>query len=353
MQELARLLVEGDPVALARAISLVEAGTQRGEAILAEIFSRTGRASVIGVTGPRGVGKSSLVSRLVSLFRSRGRNVGVVAVDPSSSFSGGAILGDRIRMQEHALDPAVFIRSMATRGRFGGLSRATRDAVDLMDAAGRDPILIETVGVGQDEVDVVRVADTVLVVLTPGQGDDIQAIKAGLLEIADVFVINKADHPGADRLSSDLEGMLALGEKRDWTPPIVMTVATEGRGIEELVRAIDRHGAHLRQGNGLERRRRGAIAARFSEILRDRLMARIVSGNLGAPALERYDTRLLAREIDPYSAAREVLSHLEAEPTGGSDDGRPPVLDHLGVAVRRAGDRPSPVPEAPRPRITP
>src|SRR2546425_1809020 len=253
MQELARLLVEGDPVALARAISLVEAGTQRGEAILAEIFSRTGRASVIGVTGPPGAGKSSLVNQLVARYRSRGRALGVVAVDPSSAFSGGAVLGDRIRMQQHTLDPAVFIRSMATRGRFGGLSRATRDAIDLMDAAGRDPILIETVGVGQDEVDVVRVADTVLVVLTPGQGDDIQAIKAGLLEIADLFVINKADHSGADRLASDLEWIMWLGEKGPWDAPLIMTVATEGRGIEELVRAIDRHGAHLRQGNGLER----------------------------------------------------------------------------------------------------
>ncbi|OLE66572.1 MAG: methylmalonyl-CoA epimerase [Acidobacteria bacterium 13_1_20CM_2_68_7] len=318
MENLARAVMAGDPVALARAISLVEEGAPSGERILGEVFRGTGRASLIGVTGPPGAGKSSLVNRLVTQYRSRGARLGVVAIDPSSAFSGGAILGDRIRMQQHTLDPDVFIRSMATRGRFGGLSRATRDAVDLMDAAGRDPILIETVGVGQDEVDVVRVADTVLVVLTPGQGDDIQAIKAGLLEIADVFVINKADHPGADRLSSDLEGMLALGEKRDWTPPIVM---------------------HLRQGNGLERRRRGAIAARFSEILRDRLMARIVSGNLGAPALERYETRLLAREIDPYSAAREVLSHLEAEPTGGSGDGRPPVLDHLGVAVRRIEDR--------------
>src|SRR3989442_4582211 len=221
MQELARLVVEGDPVALARAISLVEAGTERGEAILAEIFSRTGRASVIGVTGPPGSGKSSLVNQLVARYRSRGRALGVVAVDPSSAFSGGAVLGDRIRMQEHTLDPSVFIRSMASRGRFGGLSRATRDAVDLMDASGRDPLLIETVGVGQDEIDVVRVADTVLVVLTPGQGDDIQAIKAGLLEIADLFVINKADQAGAGRLASDLGGIVAFGGEGAGTPPDV------------------------------------------------------------------------------------------------------------------------------------
>ncbi len=339
MEDLTRAGVAGDPVALARAITLVEEGAARGEKILAEVFRDTGRAAVIGVTGPPGSGKSSLVNRLVSQYRNRGGRLGVVAIDPSSAFSGGAILGDRIRMQQHTLDPGVFIRSMATRGRFGGLSRATRDAVDLMDAAGRDPILIETVGVGQDEVDVVRVADTVLVVLTPGQGDDIQAIKAGLLEIADVFVINKTDHPGADRLASDLEGMLALGEKRDWTPPIVMTVATEGKGVEELVEAIDRHGGLLRRGDGLERRRRAGIAARFSEILHDRLMTRIVSGDLKAPALERYEARILAREIDPYTAAGEVLGRLEGEPATGSGDARPAVLDHLGVAVRRIEER--------------
>src|SRR5881296_3250693 len=281
MQELARLVVEGDPVALARAISHVEAGTERGEAILAEIFSRTGRASVIGVTGPPGSGKSSLVNQLVARYRSRGRALGVVAVDPSSAFSGGAVLGDRIRMQEHTLDPAVFIRSMATRGRFGGLSRATRDTIDLMDAAGRDPILLETVGVGQDEVDVVRVADTVLVVLTPGQGDDIQAIKAGLLEIADLFVINKADHPGADRLASDLEGMLSLGEKRSWTPPILTCVATEGQGIEDLVAAIERHRGFLGEGDRLAGRRRLGLRSRFLEILRDRLITRLISGEVG------------------------------------------------------------------------
>src|SRR5215470_6775473 len=222
MEDLSARVAAGETVALARAISLVEEESTLGKSVLADLFPRTGRAAVVGVTGPPGAGKSSLVNRLIAHYRSQGRSLGVVAVDPSSAFSGGAVLGDRIRMQEHALDPEVFIRSMATRGRFGGLSRATRDAVDLMDAAGRDPILLETVGVGQDEVDVVRAADTVLVVLTPGQGDDIQAIKAGLLEIADLFVINKADHPGADRLRADLEGMLSLAESKDWTPPILM-----------------------------------------------------------------------------------------------------------------------------------
>jgi len=337
MEDLARALMGGDSAALARAISLVEEGTPRGETILADVFQQTGRASVIGITGPPGVGKSSLVNRLVSLYRARAGRVGVVAVDPSSAFTGGAVLGDRIRMQEHTLDPDVFIRSMATRGRFGGLSRATRDAVDLMDAAGRSPILIETVGVGQDEVDIVRVADTVLVVLTPGQGDDIQAIKAGLLEIADLFVVNKADHPGADRLASDLEGLLALGEERDWTPPIIMTVASEGRGVEELVGAIERHGAFLRSGDGLEKRRRSAVSVRLMEILHHRLMTGVLATGFGESTLERYETRLVRRQIDPYTAAREVLGSLRTGPV--PDSGRATVLDHLGVAVRAIEER--------------
>ncbi len=339
MEDLARAVIAGDPVALARAISLAEEGTPRGERILADIYPRTGRALLVGVTGPPGAGKSSLVNHLLALYRSRGQALGVVAIDPSSAFSGGAILGDRIRMQQHTLDQAVFIRSMATRGQFGGLSRATRDAVDLMDAAGLDPILIETVGVGQDEVDVVRLADTVLVVLTPGQGDDIQAIKAGLLEIADLFVINKADHSGADRLASDLEGMLALGEKRDWTPPILMTVATEGKGIDDLAHAVDRHARFQRQGEGLRERRRAALSARFREILRDRLMTRILSGGPGAPELLAYEDRLLAREIDPYSAAREVLDRLGSHAAQADEAAAGAVLDHLGVAVRRIEDR--------------
>ncbi len=332
---LAAAVAAGDPLALARAISLVEEGSPRGEVIVADLFPRTGRASVIGVTGPPGVGKSSLVNHLVAAYRGLGRRLGVVAVDPSSAFSGGAILGDRIRMQDHTLDAAVFIRSMATRGQFGGLSRATRDAIDLIDASGRDPILIETVGVGQDEVDVVRVADTVLVVLSPGQGDDIQAIKAGILEIADLFVINKADHPGADRLAADLEGMLELGEPRPWEPPIVKTVASEGKGIEQVAAAVERHQAHLRRAGGLSARRRAGLSERFLAILREMILARVVAEGLGRDQIAAYEKRLEARQIDPYSAARQALQAIGPR-AGGTVRCE---LDHLGVVVRSIDER--------------
>lgn len=329
---LAASIATGDPIALARGISLVEQGSAAGEAVLAELFGRTGEAAVIGVTGPPGVGKSTLVNRLIKTYRGAEREIGVVAVDPTSAFSGGAILGDRVRMQEHALDPGVFIRSMASRGRFGGLSRATRDAVDLLDASGRDPILIETVGVGQDEVDVVRVADTVLVVLTPGQGDDVQAIKAGILEIADLFVINKADHPGADRLISDLDAMLSLGEPRPWRPPILKTIAVDGTGIAELVEVIGRHGEFLRSEKLLAARRRAGLEERLLEIVRERLLAGLMTGATGDEQLAACAERIEQRQVDPYTAARELLAERDPRP-GGT------VLDHIGVAVRSIEER--------------
>ena len=315
---LARDLLSGDLRALARSITLVEEERPEGRAVLKAVYPRTGRALVLGVTGPPGAGKSSLVSRLVAAWRRRGARVGIIAVDPSSAFSGGAILGDRIRMQEHCLDPGVFIRSMATRGHFGGVSRACRDAVDLLDAAGYPVVLIETVGVGQDEVEVVQIADLVLVVLPPGLGDDIQAIKAGILEIADLFVINKADREGADRLESDLQAMLALSaDQRVARTPILKTVALTGAGVEELMAAVDgRREEIVTESSRVERARRRS-RDRFLELVRDGLFRRALSRGLGDGEVETIVDDLAARRRDPYSATEEILSRVRFESPRG------------------------------------
>src|SRR5213080_1673635 len=247
----------GDPNAVARAISKVEDGAVEAAELMKAIFPRTGRALVVGITGAPGAGKSSLVDKLATIYRKRGERVGIIAVDPSSPFSGGAILGDRIRMQTLSLDKGVFIRSMATRGNLGGLARATVDAVAILDAAGYAKIIIETVGVGQDEVEIVKAADVSVVVLVPGMGDDIQAIKAGIMEIGDVFVINKADRDGVNSTEKELQALLSLAERDDaWQPPIVKTIATEGTGVEELAAAIENYReVHLRTESGDGRRR--------------------------------------------------------------------------------------------------
>ena len=305
-------LTSGDPRALARSISLVEGETPEGRAILKAVYARTGKALVLGITGPPGAGKSSLASKLVGAWRARGEKVGIIAVDPSSAFSGGAILGDRIRMQEHCLDPGVFIRSMATRGHFGGVSRACRDAVDLLDAAGYGVILIETVGVGQDEVEVVQIADLVLVVLPPGLGDDIQAIKAGILEIADLFVINKADREGADRLSSELQAMLALApDERTARTPILKTVATTGAGVAELMEAVDRRRRRLTDAAAREGKERERSRERFLELLREGLYRRALEACLAQGEVESIAEHLARRECDPYTAAEEVLERVQ------------------------------------------
>ena len=325
---LAERVARGEPLALARAISLVESGRPDGVEVLRRLYDRTGRAAILGVTGPPGAGKSTLVNRLIAHHRAAGKKVGVVAVDPSSAFSGGAILGDRIRMMEHTLDDGVFIRSMASRGQFGGLSRATRDAVDLLDAAGFDPVLIETVGVGQDEIDVVRVADTVMVVLTPGQGDEVQAIKAGLLEIADVFVVNKADHAGSERLAADLEGMLALGGTRPWKPPIVRSVATDGTGIADVVAQVERHGAWLVESGSRGARRSEGLRIRLHDILRARVLDRLAADAPARRSLKEWEEKVASRSVDPYTAAAALLGQEAST-----------ALDHVGVAVRRLDDR--------------
>ena len=303
-------LLAGDIPAVARAISLVEETAPAAVDILREVFPKTGRATVVGLTGPPGCGKSSLVDRLVAAYRAGGAKVGVVAVDPSSAYSGGAILGDRVRMQAHATDANVFIRSMATRGCLGGLARSTNDAIDLLDAAGYDPILVETVGVGQDEVDVVRAADVVAVVLVPGMGDDIQAIKAGILEIADVFVINKADREGADRLQAELAHMMSLTP--DGTrprPAIHRTVATRDEGLNGLKQGLEAFLQSARPRRSQRHRERAR--SRFLALLSERAVEWIVADVIEAEALERLVDEIAARRLDPYSAVDRVLSRLE------------------------------------------
>ena len=283
IDELIEKLLRGDTLSIARAISRVENGAAEAGEIMKAVFPRTGKATVIGITGSPGAGKSSLVDKLALYYKDQGERIGIIAVDPSSPFSGGAILGDRIRMATLGLDKNVFIRSMATRGNLGGLSRATVDAVAILDAAGFDKVIVETVGVGQDEVEIVKAADVSVVVLVPGMGDDIQAIKAGIMEIGDVFVINKADREGVLRTQKELEALLTLAHRPDmWNPPIVKTVATESKGIEDLAAAIASYGDFVgSSGDSADDRKRSIARWRLMELLQERLLA----GRATRPAL--------------------------------------------------------------------
>lgn len=301
-------ITAGDPRAVARAISKVEDSSDDASALMKEIFPHSGKGLVIGITGAPGAGKSSLVDKLALLYRSRDERVGIVAVDPSSPFSGGAILGDRIRMQALGLDKGVFIRSMATRGNLGGLARATVDAVSILAAAGYEKVVVETVGVGQDEVEVVKAADVCVVVLVPGMGDDIQAIKAGIMEIADIFVINKADREGVYSTEKELEALLSLAHREDgWQPPIVKTIATENKGVEELAAAIESYkDFHFRSEMGNERRK--AVARwRILELLRERLVSRTLDSKSASERLDSLADEVARRQRDPYSAVDELL----------------------------------------------
>ncbi len=319
LERLAAEIVEGSPRALARGLTWIEAGGVRAEALLARLYPHGGRAHVVGITGAPGSGKSTLVRALARLARARGRTVGILAVDPSSPFTGGSILGDRIRMNDLTLDAGVFIRSMATRGALGGLARPAADAVDLMDASGRQLVLVETVGIGQAEVDVMRLAHTVVVVSVPGLGDDIQALKAGILEIADVHVVNKADREGADRTLAELRAMLGLApgprgpEGEGWAPPVLPCVAAREEGIEALADALDAHLTVLKTSGELERRRRRMVTWRVLGVAQELLARTLGEPDVGADVIER----IMRRELSPPAGARLLIR--EATTKAGRD----------------------------------
>lgn len=308
IKELKDKLFEGNPRAVARAITKVEDGSKDSAELMKAVFPKTGKATIVGITGSPGAGKSSLVDKLALHYIEKGQKIGIVAVDPSSPFSGGAILGDRIRMQTLGLNPNVFIRSMATRGKLGGLARATVDAVAILDAAGFDKVIVETVGVGQDEVEIVKTADVSVVVLVPGMGDDIQAIKAGIMEIGDVFVINKSDREGVIRTEKELEALLSLAHRHDfWDPPIVRTIATESKGIEDLSNAIRSYKDFLSTGEKSLERRKDIAKWRLLELLQETLLRNVLSKNGTSEMLENLSLEVAEKKRDPYSAIEEIL----------------------------------------------
>jgi LAO/AO transport system kinase len=331
-------IFQRDPRAVARAISAIENESPTAPELLKVLFTQSGRGLVVGVTGAPGAGKSSLVDKLALHYRAQDKSVGIIAVDPSSPFSGGALLGDRIRMQALATDPNVFIRSMATRGNLGGLARATVDAVAVLEAAGYDRTLVETVGVGQDEVDIVKTADVCVVVLVPGMGDSIQAIKAGIMEIGDVFVINKAERDGVEQTERELIGLLEMTRRPDgWQPPIVRTVAIENRGITELVAEIERYGTVVRDRASSQPRRVAVAEHRILEILRAQLLKRAL--NVVSPEqLNALAAQVAQRQRDPYSIVEEIItaSSPTQPPSQASD--APRKINHLGVAVANLDD---------------
>ena len=310
--DLAKRLVEGDKRALARGISLVEDGDPAGRDLVREVYPRTGQASVVGFTGPPGVGKSTLIGALTKAQRDAGRDVAVLSVDPSSPFTQGALLGDRIRLSEHFLDPGVFIRSMASRGALGGLSEATLQAALLMDAAGKDDVFVETVGVGQAEVDIIDHADTIVLVLQPGSGDSIQALKAGVMEIPDVIVVNKADHPLTDTMLREIRGVLHLGPKLDWDIPVITSEAAQGKGVDDLVEALRAHREHLEREGTLSERRRRNLMNEVLALATARLRRRLEASVRDDADVQHLLDEVVARRLDPASAAGSILERDDA-----------------------------------------
>ena len=310
LEQLAAGVRAGDRRALARAISLVENGDEMSYELVGELYPETGQAFVVGVTGPPGVGKSSLISALVRHVRADDRTVGVISVDPSSPFTHGALLGDRIRLSDHFLDPDVFIRSMGTRGHLGGLSEATLQAALLLDAAGKELVFLETVGAGQSEVEVIGIADTVLLVLMPGSGDSVQALKAGIMEIPDVIAINKMDHPAAKTMQSEVRSILSLDREREWKPPIVLTEAMRDENVAQLWQRIEEHRAFLDRDGRLEERRRRNLAGEVFAVASSRAKLHLQSAVADDPELRRLLEEVQARELDPLSAVREILEQV-------------------------------------------
>jgi LAO/AO transport system kinase len=300
-------LRSGDPRALARAISAVENRAPESAQLLKTLFPFSGQARILGLTGPPGAGKSTLVDQLARHYRREGKTLGIIAVDPTSPYTGGAILGDRIRMQDHHADEGIYIRSMATRGSLGGLARTTADVATVLDASGRQLILIETVGVGQDEVDIVRLADVTIVILVPGMGDDVQTIKAGIMEIADIFVINKSDRDGAERVEREIRTMQSLATRHDgWVPPVVKTVASEGKGIEELAATIANYERYLQKENLVLKRNIQNWRERLVEMLRDAMLER-ARAELGDGRVEQYAAQVAEHKRDPYTLVEEIV----------------------------------------------